>query len=164
MIVETSCSDCGEGKKLFWNAVDWVMCISCPLHRWVSVVCFTFHEYEKILFPVHILWVYVVNADLKPYCTVTQKMPELLSMTGSGLQGWEYKKHSIVSVYFPSVSKWGYQCHFWLCFLHAFFFSPFFPLLVCVLVSWFVNTQWVHKLIWSTFLQQRKGLLLLTFD
>lgn len=58
-----------------------------PWHRYVSVVCFAFHEYEKIFFPVHVLLVYVVNTDPKRYCAAAQKMTELLSTAVSGHQG-----------------------------------------------------------------------------
>lgn len=51
-------------KLLFCNAISCLMGVSCPLHRWVTVVCFAFHEQKKIFLPVQRGFFFFVYTDL----------------------------------------------------------------------------------------------------
>lgn len=125
------------------------MCVTCPLHRWVSVVCFAFHEYEKIFFHVHILLVYVCS-ECRPktllYCS--SKDDRIAWHCGVWSSRFEVRevqkvllKCSTVSVYFPGVLM-PFLIVLPSCFFSSFYFCALhFSLPLCILVTWFVNTQ-----------------------
>lgn len=112
MIVKSSCSNGGEGETSFILKCYCLSGISCLLCRWVCVVCFVFHQQEKIFSPVHFIYLFILICSEYRLITLVHCDSEdnriAQDCIVSGHQDQEYKwqkvlqKGSIISMHPPT--------------------------------------------------------------